>query len=525
MHDDIQPIRLFEIDKCVRDFQFPCRWVPDMGYGFGYPQFNYYAPLPYYVMEVFHLLGFGILVSIKIYLVFITFLGVFAFYKLASKFWQNEFAGLVSALFYALLPYRAVNLYVRGAVGEYTAQALIPLILLFSLSLLRERNKRDIIYLSVSMAFLWMSHSISALVFTPFLLGWMIFLYLGERPLNTFKLKVSLKKITLSLLGALTISAFFVLPAFFERGLVHGETLTVNYFDFRGHFLSIYQILFANSWGYGSSMPGPNDQIMLGIGVLFWFVSLVSMVIGIFTKKNRAGLLFLNALAWASLFLMHSKSTVIWESLPLMNLVQFPWRFNAFAGIFFALGAGYFGLLDIKRGAKVTILTAFLILLLLFHARFFRPSGWLTISDTDKLSGKNWELATTISINDYLPITTSLSPPEKAKDSPVVLSGKMDLINIEKGSNWQKWLVEVSDDALVQAQIFYFPDWKLYMDGRETQIDFKNHNGIITFDIGKGMHTVILKLTDTPIRVVGNIITILGIPAFLFLYKRYKYEK
>jgi hypothetical protein len=299
----------------------------------------------------------------------------------------------------------------------------------------------------------------------------------------------------------------------------------VNYFDFRGHFLSIYQILFANSWGYGSSMPGPNDQIMLGIGVLFWFVPLVSMVIGIFTKKNRAGLLFLNTLAWASLFLMHSKSTVIWESLPLMNLVQFPWRFNAFAGIFFALGAGYFGLLDIKRGAKVTILTAFLTLLLLFHARFFRPSGWLTISDTDKLSGKNWELATTISINDYLPITTSLSPPEKAKDSPVVLSGKMDLINIEKGSNWQKWLVEVSDDALVQAQIFYFPDWKLYIDGRETQIDFKNHNGIITFDIGKGMHTVILKLTDTPIRVVGNIITILGIPAFLFLYKRYKYEK
>jgi len=211
--------------------------------------------------------------------------------------------------------------------------------------------------------------------------------------------------------------------------------------------------------------------------------------------------------------------------LPLMNLVQFPWRLNAFAGIFFTLGAGYFGLLEIKRGAKVTILTAFLILLLLFHARFFRPNMWLTISDMDKLTGKNWELATTISINDYLPVTTSLSPSEKAEATPVVLNGKMNLINIEKGSNWQKWLVEVSDRVLVQAQIFYFPDWKVYVDGKETMIDYKNNNGIITFNIEKGTHTVILKLVDTSIRVIGNIITILGIPAFLFLYKRFKYEK
>jgi len=45
MHDDLQAIRLLQMDKCIKDGQIPCRWVPDMGYGYGYPQFNYYKSL------------------------------------------------------------------------------------------------------------------------------------------------------------------------------------------------------------------------------------------------------------------------------------------------------------------------------------------------------------------------------------------------------------------------------------------------------------------------------------------------
>src|SRR3989337_4439722 len=69
MHDDMQAMRLLQMDKCIKDGQIPCRWVPDMGYGYGYPQFNYYAPLPYYVMETIHLLGFSYLDSVKAFFV------------------------------------------------------------------------------------------------------------------------------------------------------------------------------------------------------------------------------------------------------------------------------------------------------------------------------------------------------------------------------------------------------------------------------------------------------------------------
>ena len=37
--DDLQVMRIFEMRKCFSDFQIPCRWVPDMGWGNGFPLF------------------------------------------------------------------------------------------------------------------------------------------------------------------------------------------------------------------------------------------------------------------------------------------------------------------------------------------------------------------------------------------------------------------------------------------------------------------------------------------------------
>jgi hypothetical protein len=57
MHDDLQMMRQLQLEKCFLDLQIPCRWVPDMGYGFGFPLFNYYPPLPYLIGQGMRLLG------------------------------------------------------------------------------------------------------------------------------------------------------------------------------------------------------------------------------------------------------------------------------------------------------------------------------------------------------------------------------------------------------------------------------------------------------------------------------------
>ena len=66
MHDDMQSIRQMKMDQCLADLQFPCRWSLDLGYGYGYPLFNYYPPLPYLIGQPFLWLGFQYVDVVKI---------------------------------------------------------------------------------------------------------------------------------------------------------------------------------------------------------------------------------------------------------------------------------------------------------------------------------------------------------------------------------------------------------------------------------------------------------------------------
>src|SRR3989338_9976126 len=65
MHDDLQPMMQLVMDKCFRDGQIPCRWSEDLGFGFGYPLFNFYPPLPYYIGQIFHWSGLSYLDTVK----------------------------------------------------------------------------------------------------------------------------------------------------------------------------------------------------------------------------------------------------------------------------------------------------------------------------------------------------------------------------------------------------------------------------------------------------------------------------
>src|SRR3990172_10715229 len=65
MHDP-HLFRQYEYDMCLRAGNFPCRWAPDSGKGYGEPLFNFYAQAPYWLTQKFILVGFSILDSAKI---------------------------------------------------------------------------------------------------------------------------------------------------------------------------------------------------------------------------------------------------------------------------------------------------------------------------------------------------------------------------------------------------------------------------------------------------------------------------
>ena len=101
----------------------------DLGYGFGYPIFNFYDPLPYYIGGLIEMIGLNALLATKLMMVVGIMLSGVSMYLLDKEFWGKA-GGILSALFYMYAPYHALDIYVRGDVAEFWAFAFMPLVFL-----------------------------------------------------------------------------------------------------------------------------------------------------------------------------------------------------------------------------------------------------------------------------------------------------------------------------------------------------------------------------------------------------------
>jgi hypothetical protein len=80
------------------------RWAPDLWYGYGYPIFNYYSPLTYYLANLFVLFGLDVVNAVKTVFV-LGLLGAAAgMYVFVWRTW-GERAGIIAAAAYVFSPY------------------------------------------------------------------------------------------------------------------------------------------------------------------------------------------------------------------------------------------------------------------------------------------------------------------------------------------------------------------------------------------------------------------------------------
>jgi len=517
MQDDLQAFRVYEMDKCFTDLQIPCRWVPDAGYQYGYPQFNYYPPLPYYLGAVLHRVGFQYIDSVKMLFVF----GYVASAATMFIFIRSLIGGwpaFVASLLYTYIPYKAVEVYVRGALSEFWAQIFFPLILWAIYKLIKSGKSKYLIWFALSVFFLMTTHVLMTMIFVPVALIWTIFWLIQ----NNWK---NLGKIIWGGILGFGFSAFFVLPVLFERQFVHTEGILSGYFDYRQHFVNLYKLFISGEWGYGSS-GFPNEKLNLSLGIVQWVAGLViAPAVAFFGfKKNKKlslitfGLVFLSL---ASVFMIHMKSSFIWAKLPFLWYMQFPWRFLAVSIFLLCILGGFV----IYFSGRFRYVLGILLVVAAFALTitFYIPKAWLNISDVDKFSGTSWEKQLTISIFDYLPLTATLPPWAKAPDLPEVLRGNVKFLEYKKGSDYQTGTVEVSKDSVIRLPLFDFPGMEVKVDGKETPHINNNCTGeryclgLITFSVPSGQHRIETRLTDTLIRRIGNILTMLSFVALAFV--------
>lgn len=536
MQDDMQVFRLQQMDKCFQDHQIPCRWIPDGGYQYGYPQFNFYAPGVYYLGEVIHLLGFQFIDTVKILFILgiiLSSVTAFIFFRCLFGNWP----AFVGVALYTYAPFRAVEIYVRGSLSEFWSFVFFPLIFWASYQLVKTARLKYLVWLSFSLGFLFLTHNLMSFLFLPLLFLWLFyFLWPSQTWLWQEKKWKNLYQISIALVLGFGLASFFLLPMLLERSFVHLESMIGGYFDFRQHFVTVNELFLSNHFGYGSSVLGPNDDLSLSVGIIQWIGGLLSIFLAVLLRKKFPQqtklVLLLGATEMIVLFLMHQRSTFIWEKLTLLAWIQFPWRLLALSGFLLStLSAAAVYLSRQFRGQKTAISLSVVMIfaVYLLQGIFFQPQAWLNITDQDKFSGQSWEKQLTASIFDYLPIYAKLPPNRKASPKPEIISGQAEFINYQKKSDYQKGELIVTKSAKIRLPLFDFPGMKVYVDGKEANFShddcrFEDYCfGLISFDLSPGKHIIEARLTDTDVRTIGNLVSFLSL--FLLIALLYLYEK
>lgn len=508
--------RLNQMSAALSDGHFPIRWAPDLR--FGEPTFNYYAPLPYYIGAAIHFLGLDFIRTAKALFILSSLLSALAMYLFAGKLFGEKGAILATVL-YTYAPYRAVDLYVRGALSESFAFIFFPLIFYASYILVEKVTTTKITFLSLSLAGLFLTHNVTTLMLAPFLgLFWVFLIFTRRKWVAFFPLVGS------SILG-LAVATSFLLPAFFEREFIQTKYLTVGYFDFRAHFVAFYQF-FSPYFGYGSSLWGPVDDMSFQIGLTHWAVLILAAISGFIFRKDKKKLLifsFFGGCFLLSVFLQHNKSAFIWEAIPIMAFIQFPWRFLAVSiflvSIIGGLMAGYFK-------DKIKLLYFVLIAaVIVSNLPYFKPRNYVEDSFFDKfLKIESMQSGVDLT-KDYFPIWVRIDRVEYF-GTPRAISGEAVVSDFVQKTAQAKGSIEVLSDAQIEMPVTYFPGWQLWANSKMIELSEPSIQGLITFYLPRGNYQINLELKDTPVRIAGNAISLISIFGLILLFiSRRIYQK
>ncbi len=541
MHDDTQVARVFEMGKALRDGMLPVRWVADLAYGYGYPIFNFYAPLAYYVGGFFNLVGFDALAATKITMGLGIILSGIFMYLLAREFW-GELGGVVAGLFYLYAPYHALDIYVRGDVAEFWAYAFLPLAFYGLWKLYKEQKWKFVALGALGYAGIILSHNLTAMMVTPFLIiVTLLYCYIAYRKKKLSTIYYLLSTIFLGLL----VSAFYWIPALFEMHYTNVFSQIGQGADFRDHFVCIKQ-LWDSPWGFGGSAGGCIDGLSFKIGKLHILLSFTAFLLttlfiaracpaerdesrAIWSDKRLSIIIFSFLGFVIATFFTLEISKPVWEAIPLMAFFQYPWRFLLLASFFSSFLAGcipWFLQATIRKDSfhslSYAAVAVLLFFLLYFNIRLFSPQTMLAKPALDYTS--DFALRWTMSriSDEYMPKDFAKPRGETEIITEKIL-GVQPLLSYQEKTQYVKAEVQVSKKPKpFGLSIAYFPAWKLYIDGKSASFEVTQKGLIVVLPTGH--HTIEVIFEQTPTEKMANILSVIGV-GVLIAGIIYSYEK
>ncbi|KKP86995.1 MAG: hypothetical protein UR89_C0009G0016 [Candidatus Roizmanbacteria bacterium GW2011_GWA2_35_8] len=515
-HDETQAARIHQFTLNLKNSQIPPRIAPQFSFNLGYPVFNHYAPLPYWITSAIHLTGFDIADSIKISFLLVMLIGFISMFLFLNLF-NGFFPSLLGASLYATSPWLAVEIFIRGNLGEVWFMGLLPLVFYLIYKNRKYTSPLFFFITTLFLGFILTSHNILSLIFLP-----VVFIYI-------LLLDNKLKNL-LSLFLAFAINSYFFIPAILEIGFTQAMIIAKNT-SYASHFLCLWQIWTTPSWGYGGSTPGCTDDgmsFMLGKPqILFFLIGLTTLFVYLKKIKHFKLIAFFCLGTFLAIFLtLYESSFLLSFFRPIFSLFQFPWRFLSFALFGLAFIAGQLQISNkYKKFALILIIPAFAVFF--YNAKFFTKLMLPKKKyNSEFLSNTYISQRVAYKVSEYLPNTANYKSwlefePQKngqeIKDSTLEDSNFLRALDgaLTKTIKNEPFLKQAETDSKkVLVDIHYLPYWKVLINGKNyipTVFD-KLGRPIINLE---GESVITVKYQQTPVEIFSNLLTLVSFTLLL----------
>ncbi len=485
--------------------QFPVSWAD----GFG----NYGMPIPViaqqttsYLGAIFYLFVKNIFIAYNLTVLTGAFLSVIAFY-FCLRYWYSEESSLAGSLLFMFAPYRMLNVFIRGDIPEFFVSIFLPLTILGFLYTMQKRKWWGLLLIILGVAGILFTHPIMT-VPLGLILGpvWLLLAFHEKK-----NWKVILSTLIAGGLGAL-LAAFYLVPLFGEIKYFYYGSGISHLID--NQYLSLENYLHPAWYYFRNGDIGPRAQY-IQMGSLEEVIFVVATLLAIWSVYKKQTKKFISLyvgviLGAVAIFLTLPQSDIIYKHFLPLNNIQHPWRMMT-ALIF--IPPFLFSDLMERVAKKIQYKQLLLVGVVLFLVVYRLPQAYgknyifypesMYFYTITNLHGTNLNTVWTGNTRDY---------PVKAQKYEVI-EGSGKVTKAKVGNGFRHYSIEATEPIRMADYTFYFPGWKLLVDGQPTPIEFQdpNYRGVITYKLPAGTHQVDLVFGDTTMRKAGKLLSVFAL--------------
>lgn len=534
-HDAIYHLsRTVGTEIAVKEGQIPPLIASNFVNDFGYSWNIFYPPFPNYVMMLIKIFTHSYVQALNILIFLTVLISGIAMFNLMKKITKSDKMALLTASIYLLAPYRLVDIYIRGALGEVLAFAFIPIVFNGLYNILEDNGKRHYL-LAIGAIGLLLSHNISTLLT---IIAAVIYLLLNIK--KVFNKKV-IKYLAINTCFILLIVAFFYVPMLQNK--MNADYAVFNELksspeNLHDHSVYLYQLLFGKmqyEWSY--SLNDANSQNLdmcfaLGLTIIIPLIFTPFVYKKIDENKRK---LYLTTLLLGLFFTLLTTPIIPWTKLPnFISFIQYSYRFLLIA-TFLLVPIAAVNIIKLKENIDLGTIAIYMLIAIIYitpllqEAQIVKGVDWKEFYSIEKIE-ENQRFSRYCATYEYLPSKAfnNMNYIANRSQDPIIQNGNCNIAESKKEN--LKITFNVSDvekETKIELPFIYYMGYNASINGEQIEVSESNQ-GFVQITLNKGQEgKVEVKYEGTILYYVTFIISVLGSIGFIIyiIILEYKQRK